>query len=403
MVKIGREIKSNPDEKMPLMSEIIPSSLLATACEDLSRRADATTVGRQRRLFELDATTRVMLDAVPSPLLILNRHRQIVFANEAARALAPDGNAESLFGRRPGEALDCLHARACAEGCGQAEACRVCGLGRSATEGLSGAERTSECRLTREGERPVALDLRVRLRPIESGGERFVVAALADISDEKRRAALEKIFFHDLMNTVGSFRGFVDLLAEGMVQDRGEIVALLQATAQQAIEEIAAQRTLSMAESGELKVRREVSLSNDFLRQTLAMFGSHPAAEGKILLLDPDLAAEVLETDLVLLRRILANLLLNALEASAPGETVRAGCRIETPETISFRVHNAAVIPDEVRLQLFQRSFTTKGTGRGLGTYSVRLLAGYLQGAVTLTSTPQSGTEFRVTLPLRLP
>ena len=54
----------------------------------------------------------------------------------------------------------------------------------------------------------------------------------------------------------------------------------------------------------------------------------------------------------------------------------------------------------EAQLQVFQRSFSTKGRGRGLGTYSVKLLSErYLGGRVSFSSTPEAGTVFRLFLP----
>ncbi len=57
-------------------------------------------------------------------------------------------------------------------------------------------------------------------------------------------------------------------------------------------------------------------------------------------------------------------------------------------------------MPEAVQLQLFQRSFTTKGLGRGIGTYSIRLLTErYLGGKVSFTSTPAAGTRFELSFP----
>jgi signal transduction histidine kinase len=63
-------------------------------------------------------------------------------------------------------------------------------------------------------------------------------------------------------------------------------------------------------------------------------------------------------------------------------------------------VHNAGFISPEVRAQMFQRSFSTKGQGRGLGMYGVRLLTGnYLGGRVECMSSRDSGTTLLVILP----
>jgi len=69
---------------------------------------------------------------------------------------------------------------------------------------------------------------------------------------------------------------------------------------------------------------------------------------------------------------------------------------------VRFTVHNPGEMPQEASLQVFQRSFSTKGTGRGLGTYSMKLLSEqYLQGKVGFSSTPEEGTLFFAEYPER--
>jgi signal transduction histidine kinase len=88
------------------------------------------------------------------------------------------------------------------------------------------------------------------------------------------------------------------------------------------------------------------------------------------------------------------------MEASQPGDIIRLGCR-ELHGRVEFWVQNPAVIPEPVRLQIFQRSFSTKGPGRGLGAYSVKLLGErYLGGQVDFTTSPEEGTIFRISLPV---
>ena len=65
-----------------------------------------------------------------------------------------------------------------------------------------------------------------------------------------------------------------------------------------------------------------------------------------------------------------------------------------------FAIHNPAVIPEQVQLQVFQRSFSTKGQpGYGIGTYSMKLLGEqYLGGKVAFTSRSPEGTTFTLAL-----
>ena len=59
---------------------------------------------------------------------------------------------------------------------------------------------------------------------------------------------------------------------------------------------------------------------------------------------------------------------------------------------------------DDIQLQIFQRSFSTKGLTRGLGTYSVKLLTeNYLKGKVSFMSNALEGTVFSVELKKKFP
>jgi sensor histidine kinase regulating citrate/malate metabolism len=108
----------------------------------------------------------------------------------------------------------------------------------------------------------------------------------------------------------------------------------------------------------------------------------------------------VLWTDRRLLFRILGNMLKNGLEAISPGQAVTIGCS-ERGDDVAFWIHNPGVMPDQVQLQMFQRSFSTKGQpGRGIGTYSMKLLGErYLGGRVEFVSRDPDGTTFTLSLP----
>jgi Signal transduction histidine kinase regulating citrate/malate metabolism len=60
-------------------------------------------------------------------------------------------------------------------------------------------------------------------------------------------------------------------------------------------------------------------------------------------------------------------------------------------------------MPREVQLQLFQRSFSTKGSNRGLGTYSMKLLTErYLHGSIAFTVSEEEGTTFFARYPCKV-
>ena len=104
-------------------------------------------------------------------------------------------------------------------------------------------------------------------------------------------------------------------------------------------------------------------------------------------------------SDPLLLRRVIGNMVMNALEASQPGQTVvlRGYSR---DGRLRIMVTNQGEMADEIRLQIFNRSFSTKvSNGRGLGTYSMKLFGErYLGGCVGFSSA-DGMTTFYIDLP----
>ena len=126
----------------------------------------------------------------------------------------------------------------------------------------------------------------------------------------------------------------------------------------------------------------------------------HSVANNKCINIDEDSVNIEMVTDELLLKRVLTNMLKNALEATDGNGCVTLGTKIENG-IIEFWVQNPAVMPRDVQLQVFQRSFSTKGNNRGLGTYSMKLITEkYLEGKVGFLSNKLEGTKFFAKLPV---
>ena len=356
----------------------------------------------QVRTFASFAHLQQILDSCPYISVVLNQHARIVFFNRALLSLAGSIEESALFGRKLGEAVQCDHAFP-GPGCGEADACQTCGALLAVKEGLKGLPAIRECHLIRNvGGTTEWLDLQASASPIMVGGERFVVCFVRDISDEKRREVLERIFFHDIL---GSATG-VELLAgtlKNMVHGDASVFAdQIRSCANQMVEEIQSQQQLVAAEKDELALSLMALTTGPVIRE-LVEASSHTALANERFVRVAAGSHDVpIVTDPSILRRVLLNMLTNALEASQPDDTVEVGCRDHGDE-VEFWVHNPGVIPALVSLQVFQRSFSTKGAGRGLGTYSIKLLSErYLKGSVTFHSTQSEGTRFVARYPKRL-
>ena len=98
--------------------------------------------------------------------------------------------------------------------------------------------------------------------------------------------------------------------------------------------------------------------------------------------------------------RILGNLIDNALDAPA-GEAPKALCVAlwEDVKGFHFAVeNNGAPVPEEIQDSLFQRGFSTKGPGRGMGLSIVQEILEQYGGQIDLDSTPRR-TRFHGLIP----
>lgn len=372
---------------MPLHTDFLPA-------ERLSRPqvlAQARQVGACPVLI-------AMLDTAPGMVALLNPERQIVFCNDACAKAGGLGSKDDALGMRPGELLHCLHAADMPGGCGTSESCRYCGLVQALVIGQQGRANLGECLLQCHGQdRSISAEYAVDVRPLPEVGPKWQCYSLRDISSEKRREALERTFFHDIMNRASAVEGVSGLLADVDLspEERADFIGMLSVSAHALVEEIRSQRTLLSAERGDLNVRKTACDSMMALQDATAACLAFGFADNKQVIILPGAQSTVFQTDKALLGRVLINLLKNALEASEAGMTVTATCRTSSPRRVCFSVHNETVMPDQVRAHVFQRSFTTKGTGRGLGTYSIKLLTEtYLGGRAWFDSVAGHGTTF---------
>lgn len=369
-------------------------------------RANERAVQAQRDAFLANATAVAMLEAMPGPAMVLNAQRQIIASNSRLADLVSVANIDTLLGRRVGEAFQCPYARVRAGGCGTSEHCATCGAGTAIVETLATHARIErECRIVTEScaGGAGALDFRVLANHVQFGGEDCVILGLTDISGDKRRQVLERVFFHDLLNEVGGVNGLAEILLGGTLapEEEQECKRDIGRLSRAALDEIQAHREMLAAERGELFVSpREVNAAA-VLDEVVHLYRHHPVADDRVIDLVPS-EPVTLHTDPSMLRRSLGNLVKNALEAITRHHTVSVGYRLDGTQIVFF-VHNPGVIPRETQLQIFERSFSTKGeAGRGVGTYSVRLfIEGHLKGRVGFTSNAETGTEFHITLPLQ--
>lgn len=237
----------------------------------------------------------------------------------------------------------------------------------------------------------------------------YFVVTLTDLSRQNRKRSMEQIFFHDILNTAGGMHGMSEVLLEAEPEEITDLQNSVHSLASQLIEEITAQRDFVAAENGDLKVNTIRVQSNTLLQALALTYSNHPSSGEREIAVQEKSGPLQFISDPVLLNRVLANMIKNAMEASLFPEMVTLQSllmekELGKPRQVTFSVHNPSYIPEENQEYIFQHSFTTKGTGRGLGTFSMRILAEkYLGGQVSFSTDPATGTTFSITLPLAGP
>ncbi|MGF3523167.1 MAG: sensor histidine kinase, partial [Candidatus Bathyarchaeia archaeon] len=106
-----------------------------------------------------------------------------------------------------------------------------------------------------------------------------------------------------------------------------------------------------------------------------------------------------LKTDPLFVKRILTNLITNAVQAMPNGGKITLKAALEGNEACISVEDTGEGIPDEVKSKLFKPLVTTKPRGQGFGLVVVKRLVEALGGKVTFESEVGKGTKFTVKLP----
>ncbi|MDX9871241.1 MAG: histidine kinase [Clostridia bacterium] len=262
-----------------------------------------------------------IFNIIPYILFVLNKERQIIYSNQVLFAVL-GVSPEKVLGFRPGEVLDCVHAYEQPGGCGTTECCSVCGAVLAILEAQKTKMAVSkECLLTARSDNGTkCFELAVHAVPAGVVNDEYTLFIVRDISEEKRRQVFEQIFFHDLLNTSGAVKGFVEILQETAdLEEVRELSCHANETVDILIDEINSQKELIAAENGKLVLNLSTFSAQSLLAGLTEYYRKNDGAPTPIRLHCREDVA--LTCDPVLVRRIVHNMLKNAVEASG-GEAV---------------------------------------------------------------------------------
>lgn len=336
-----------------------------------------------------------LLKASNGLMVVINDARQVVALNHSFLKTLGISDPGKVLGLRLGEILHCKYAFQEPSGCGTTKYCSSCGAVialLTAIDNDKACEKVCALTIDKNG-RKSDICLLVSAQPLVVDGSRWILVYAQDITQQHFWASLENVFFHDLNNMICAMKNYSAYLHDQMPVN--SLTFRQKMLAERMSQEVKMQSKLSsikstepILQSSETNLTRIRNLVFDVVLVSNAM-------DGKTIKEDCPAEKFSFMTDSMLASKVLINMLLNALEATAVGGHVIFRTLVKDSQ-IEWQVWNQAVIPDNIQLRIFQRFFSTKtGQGHGLGTYAMKLFGEeYLGGSVSFTSSVREGTTF---------
>jgi len=352
----------------------------------------AATAAAERHL-------RLVMDAVPDAIAVLDRDGRVIDLNDSARRLlaappSPDaGKDRSVFASLEPDAAATVRERLAAAFRGEVQRFEVAGRREDGTKGLGA----------------------MLYAPVRERGEVTRVLALArDITDQKhtehqlqqaeKLSAMGQLVSgvaHEINNPAAIISGFAQTLLLDVVKaEQREMLQMIYDEATR-IGRITA-NLLAFARAGGSQ-RTLVDL-NDIVRRTFALRAYHLTTLNIAVTLELSAAEPKFWADPSELQQMLLNLLINAEQALVSVETPRTIVvrTAASEEDVRLEVADSGPgIAPEIRAKIFDPFFTTKpeGVGTGLGLSICYGIAREHGGRISVDSAPGRGATFVVALP----
>ncbi len=231
-----------------------------------------------------------------------------------------------------------------------------------------------------------------------------IMADRLERQDERRRNLLMDIS-HELRTPLAVLQGNLEGLLDGVYpRDDGHLSLILEETQVLArlVEDL---RTLTLAESLDLRLARTPTDLAAVARDAIASFQGQADAAGVTLTLTAEPGLPSADVDPERIHQVLTNLLVNALRYTPRGGAITVRCAPGEPGQAVLSVEDTGSgIPADALPHIFDRfhkSADSRGTGLGLAI--ARSLVRAHGGEISAHSAPGEGTTIRVTLPLYPP
>lgn len=222
------------------------------------------------------------------------------------------------------------------------------------------------------------------------------------LSERERLAALGKMaatVAHEIKNPLSAIKSIAQVMGEDeaigkdYARDLGLIVGEVDRLNQSVTQ------LLSFARK-EAPVEQPASV-RELVLSVVNLFRTSASEQGIELNCQLEMDGEISGMAVPAVRDALSNLLLNALQATTPGEEISISAGREADHLLIVVQDRGAGVPREIRDKIWEPFFTTKQRGTGLGLAIVRKRMEEAAGSARLVTEPNGkGARFEIRVPL---
>ncbi|HLB45905.1 MAG TPA: GAF domain-containing protein [Anaerolineales bacterium] len=275
---------------------------------------------------------------------------------------------------------------------------------------VSGIERAFVTRLTTKDNLDIPVE--VHAKRIKTPDMEFIQWIERDVSErvqmEEMREDLTAMIFHDLRSPLGNVISSLTMLQQSLPSNdemSQSLVGIAIRSGQHLSRLVDSLLDLKRLEGGKAVLHKEDALLANLVNEALQQV--QPTAQGKGIDLRNELPAwlPVVRVDADMIRRVIINLIENAVKYTPGSGSVTMSVKADTNEALISILDTGPGIPESERTRIFdkfariQRIGAPKGLGLGLA--FCRLAVEAHGGRIWVEPAPKQGAVFNFTLPVK--
>ncbi|HKZ70176.1 MAG TPA: GAF domain-containing protein [Anaerolineales bacterium] len=275
---------------------------------------------------------------------------------------------------------------------------------------VSGIERAFVTRLTTKDNLDIPVE--VHAKRIKTPDMEFIQWIERDVSErvqmEEMREDLTAMIFHDLRSPLGNVISSLTMLQQSLPSNdemSQSLVGIAIRSGQHLSRLVDSLLDLKRLEGGKAVLHKEDALLANLVNEALQQV--QPTAQGKGIDLRNELPAwlPVVRVDADMIRRVIINLIENAVKYTPGSGSVTVSVKADTNEALISILDTGPGIPESERTRIFdkfariQRIGAPKGLGLGLA--FCRLAVEAHGGRIWVEPAPKQGAVFNFTLPVK--